>query len=238
MKTSHLVIILGIAISSSIIFGLTFKMPLEDTTQFSFESDIPPGTTPPPEIPLEDTTQFSFESPFREEHYSIEITGMKDIYRIGEQYDFSYIISGYGYSCGSKKITFPDQNGDTMKISSSSSCIAGASMEEFVIDSKKEFDTTSVHGKINNPGIYNVTVTFDRPSRDFPTTAIKEFRVPPLNSWYNNQMRDADLQTVMNSCANDSPKERMTNSLRYTNETHAFLNLGCEWKKIGKFMGD
>jgi hypothetical protein len=214
MKTSHLVIMLGIAISSSIIFGLTFKMPLEDTTQFSFES------------------------PFREEHYSIEITGMKDIYRIGEQYDFSYIISGYGYSCGSKEVTFPDQNGDTMKIISSSSCIAGAPMEEFVFDSKKEYDTQSVHGKINNPGTYNVTITFDRPSQDFPTTAIKEFHVPPINSWYNNQLRDADLQTVKDSCANDSPKERMTNALRYTNETHVFLNLGCEWKKIGKFVGE
>jgi len=178
------------------------------------------------------------EPQFREEHYSIEITGMKDIYRIGEQYDFSYIISGYGYSCGSKEITFPDQNGNTMKIISSSSCIAGVPMKEFVIDSQKEYDMTSVHGTIKIPGIYNVIIAFDRPSQDFPTTAIKEFRVPPINSWYNNQMKDADLQTVMNSCANDSPKERMINSLRYTNNTHVFLNLGCEWKKIGVFVGN
>lgn len=214
MKTSHLVIILGIIISSSIIFGLTFKMPLDDTTQFSFES------------------------PLREEHYSIEITGMKDIYRIGEQYDFSYLITGYGYSCGSKKITFPDQNGETMAMFSSSSCIAGVPMTDFVIDSQTDVSAQSVHGTINIPGIYNVTITFDRPSRDFPTTAIKEFRVLPINSWHNNQMTDTDLQTVIDSCANDSPNERITNSLRYTNETHVFLNLGCEWKKIGKFVGE
>ena len=177
-------------------------------------------------------------SPIGEEHYSIEITGMNDIYRIGEQYDFSHIISGYGYSCGSKEITFPDQNGNIMKIISSSSCLAGVPMKDFILDAQKQYDTTSVHGTIKIPGIYNVTVTFDRPSQDFPTIAIKEFRVPPINSWYNNQPRDTDLQTVMDSCTNDSPKERMTNSLRYTNETHVFMNLGCEWKKIGKFMGD
>lgn len=60
----------------------------------------------------------------------------------------------------------------------------------------------------------------------------------PINSWYNNQMSDTDLQTVIDSCANDSPKERMKNSLRYTNETHVFMNLGCEWKKIGIFVGE
>ena len=60
----------------------------------------------------------------------------------------------------------------------------------------------------------------------------------PINSWYNNQMRDTDLQTVIDSCANDSPKERMRDGLRYTNETHVFMNLGCEWKKIGIFVGE
>ncbi len=186
----------------------------------------------------EKRTSIESEPPFREEHYSIEITGMKDIYRIGEQYDFSYIISGYGNSCGSKTITFPDQDGNTMKTISNSSCIAGVPMKEFVLDSQKQYDTTSVHGTIKIPGIYNVTVTFDRPSQEFPTTAIKEFRVPPINSWYNNQTRDTDLQTVIDSCANDSAKERMTNSLRYTNDTHVFMNHGCEWHTLGTYVGE
>jgi hypothetical protein len=202
MKTSHIIIILGIVISSSIVFAILF------------------------------------ESPFREEYYEIEITGMKDIYLVGEQYDFSYIISGYGYQCGSKKVSFPDQNGEITKIISSSSCIAGVPMEEFVFDIQKEYGTTFGHIALNNPGTYTVSVTFDRPNQNFPTTVSKEFRVPPINSWYYNQMSDTDLQTVMDSCANDSPKERMANSLRYSNGTHVFLNLGCEWKKIGKFMSD
>lgn len=141
MKTSHILIILGIIITGSIIFALTFEFP------------------------------------FEKEHYEIKITGMKDVYLAGEQYDFSYIISGYGYSCGSKYVTFPDQNGEIMTIGSGSSCIAGVPMKEFVIDSKKEYDTTSVHGKIQNLGRYNVTVTFDRPSQYNPTTAAKEFHV-------------------------------------------------------------
>ena len=49
--------------------------------------------------------------------------------------------------------------------------------EEFVLDAQKEYDTTSVHGIIKKPGTYNVTISFDRPSQDFPTTASKEFRV-------------------------------------------------------------
>ena len=214
MKTILLIITLGIIITGSVVFGVTFKMPLD-------ESEI------------------GFESPFREEHYSIEITGMKDIYLIGEQYDFSYVISGYGYLCGSKKITFPDQNGDTRMIHSSSSCIAGVPMTEFVIDSQTDFSAQSVHGTVNIPGTYNVTITFDRPSRDSPTSAIKEFLVPGINSWYNNRMTDTDdLQTVIDSCANDSSKERMTDSLRYSNGTHVFLNLECKWQKIGQYLGE
>ncbi len=127
-------------------------------------------------MPL-DNSGIGLESPFREEYYEIEITGMKDVYFVGEQYDFSHIISGYGYSCGSKEVTFPDQNGDTMKTISGSSCIAGVPMKEFLIDSQKEYGTTSVHGKIKNPGTYTVTVSFDRPIQNFPTTVSKEFHV-------------------------------------------------------------
>ncbi len=214
MKVIFIIAILGIVIGISVVFGLTFKFPVDSDDQMGLGS------------------------PFKDEHYTIEITGMKDIYRIGEQYDFSYIISGYGYSCGSKEVNFPDQDGNIVGLISSSSCIAGVPMKDFVFDIQNERGTTYGHVKLKNPGTYNVTITFDRPSQDFPTTAIKEFRVPSINSWYNNQLRDTDLQTVIDSCANDSPKERMTNSLRYTNETHVFMNLGCEWKKIGKFMGD
>ena len=62
------------------------------------------------------------------------------------------------------------------------------SKANFVLDSQKQHDTTSVHGTVKIPGIYNVTVTFHRPNQEFPTIAIKEFHVAPVNSWYNNQM--------------------------------------------------
>ena len=152
MKDNHLIIIVGIVITGSVIFGVTIKVPLDGSGQISFESPL-------------------------KEHYSIEITGMKDIYHIGEQYDFSYVISGYGYSCGSKMITFPDQNGDTMGMGTSSSCAGGTQMKGFVYDVQKQIGSQDVHGVIKIPGIYNVTVTFDRPSQEFPTTAFKEFRV-------------------------------------------------------------
>jgi len=112
-----------------------------------------------------------------QEHYAIEITGLKDVYIVGERYDFSYIISGYGNSCGSKTVTFPDSNGDTIGSASSASCIANLPMGMFVFDIQKEYGTTYGHVGIKNPGTYTVTVTFDRPSKYFPTTVSKEFRV-------------------------------------------------------------
>lgn len=243
MKTSFLIIIVGLIILSSVIFVLIWNdIPEECDEKCEIEMRrIGAGESGHGIFdPFEKHSEIELDSsPIREEHYSIEITGMKDIYRIGEQYDFSHIISGYGYSCGSKEITFPDQNGNTMKIISGSSCLAGVPMKDFALDSQKQYDTTSVHGTVNIPGTYNVTVTFDRPSRDSPTSAIKEFLVPGINSWHNNRMTDTDdLQTVIDSCANDSSKERMTDSLRYSNGTHVFLNLGCKWQTIGEFMGE
>jgi len=185
MKTKYTIIILGIIISISVIFGATFKMPL-------------------------DGSGISFESPFTEEHYSIEITGMKDVYRIGEQYDFSYVISGYGHSCGSREITFPDQNGDVTSLHFNPLCIGGVPLKESIVDPKKQHEITSVHGKINNPGTYNVTVTFDSPSRDSPTTAIHEFSV--ISSESDHQMNPDESITSkkipfdVEKCAFDGAK--------------------------------
>jgi len=112
-----------------------------------------------------------------QEHYEIEITGLKDVYIVGERYDFSYILSGYGHSCGGKTVTFPDSNGDIIGSASSASCIANLSMEMFVFDIQKERGTTYGHVGIKNPGTYTVTVIFDQPNKYFPTTASQEFRV-------------------------------------------------------------
>ncbi len=112
-----------------------------------------------------------------QEHYAIEITGLKDVYIVGERYDFSYILSGYGHPCGGKTVTFPDSNGDTIASASSASCIANLPMGIFVFDIQKEQGTTYGHVEIKNPGTYTITVTFDKPSQYFPTTVSKEFRV-------------------------------------------------------------
>ncbi len=153
MKTSLIIVILGVLIGVSVVFGLTFN--------FTVDSNSP----------------IIFESPFKEEHYEIEITGMKDVYLVGEQYDFSYIISGYGHLCGSKTVTFPDQIGNTMKIISSSSCVAGIPMKEFVFDIQKDQGTTYGHVKLKNPGLYVVAVEFERSDNSEPTQSGHNFHV-------------------------------------------------------------
>jgi len=120
---------------------------------------------------------YGYDEKSPREYYEIEITGLKDVYIVGERYDFSYIISGYGNSCGSKTVTFPDSNGDTIGSASSASCIANLPMGIFVFDIQKEQGTTYGHVEMKNPGTYTVTVTFDKPSKYFPTTVSKEFRV-------------------------------------------------------------
>lgn len=262
MKTSFLIIIVGLIILSSVIFVAIWYSILEECDDKceherraieagkivtgSYELEKPlclggRGMILNEDCEIIGKYDVSTEMPIVEnkEQYSIEITGLNKIYRIGEQYDFSYVITGYGYSCGSKDVSFPDQNGDLVTISSSGLCAADVPMKNFVFDIQKESGTTYGHVGLKNPGTYNVTVTFDRPSRDSPTTATKEFLVPGINSWYNNRMMDTDdLQTVIDSCANDSSKERMTDSLRYSNGTHVFLNLECKWQKIGQYLGD
>lgn len=140
MKTSLLIVIVGILITISIIFALTFEFPSQ------------------------------------KEHYEIKITGMKDVYLVGERYDFSYILSGYGNSCSSKKVTFPDQNGDTIQIISSSSCIANTPMKEFTFDIQKN-GTTYGHVGVKNPGIYGIGVEFERSATFEPTQGGHNFHV-------------------------------------------------------------
>jgi len=153
MKTGLIIVILGVVIGLSVVLGLTLRLPVDSNSPISFESS------------------------FREEYYEIEITGMKDVYLVGERYDFSYIISGYGNSCGSKTVSFPDQNGDTTQIISSASCVAGTPMKEFVFDIQKEYGTTYGHVGIKNPRTYTVGVEFERSSNFEPTQSGHSFHV-------------------------------------------------------------
>lgn len=77
---------------------------------------------------------------------------------------------------------------------------------------------------------------------DVNPACVKPESIPKLSKrgWISEMDEHSSLafKKVMDSCANDSSKERMTNILRYSNGTYAFMNLGCDWKKIGKYMGE
>ena len=150
MNNKTLYAILGIIIASAIIFAVTIQIPLDSETVVQF--------------------------PFKTEHYDIQITGMKNVYTVGERYDFSYILSGYGNQCGSKKVYFPDENGTTTVIASSSSCIADIPMMDFVFDIQKERGTTFGHVSLKQPGYYTVAVEFER-GESHPTLKGHQFFV-------------------------------------------------------------
>ena len=143
--------VIGIAITAAVILGIMLKISLDDSDGAGF---VPP-----------------------KENYQIQIIGMKDVYKTGERYDFSYVISGYGYECGSKKVTFPDENGDTMMIYSSSSCVANAPMKDFVFDAQKEQGTTFGHVSLKSAGHYGVAVEFEQSSNFEPTQKGDDFFV-------------------------------------------------------------
>lgn len=124
MKTSYIIIVLGIAITGSVIFAVTFEFPSS-------------------------------------EYYELEITGLKETYLVGEPYSFSYIVSGYGYSCGSNRVTFPINQTDYVTVGSSSSCVASPMMP-FYTDILKTYGRTYGNIGLEQAGNYTVTVWFER----------------------------------------------------------------------------
>ncbi len=117
------------------------------------------------------STKISFE-----EHYEIEIIGLEDEYSTDEEYSFDFVISGYGYGCANYQVSYPDGNGILIGTGAQSRCAAQTSMYEFEIKSLDRHGTLG-NVAIEKPGTYAVTVTFEKPSKYFPTTVNKEFRV-------------------------------------------------------------
>lgn len=109
------------------------------------------------------------------EHYEIEITGLKDTYLVGEPYSFSFILSGYGYSCGGVTITWPVNKTSSQNTGWIPSC-AQTLPSSFIIDEKKEYGRTYGHIALDETGNYTVSVKFER-GTDGPTIAEKSFRV-------------------------------------------------------------
>lgn len=111
-----------------------------------------------------------------EEYYKIEILGLKDEYMVGEEYSFYFVVSGNGYSCANYQVIYPDENGNIMHMGAEVLCASEQSMHEFnfnPLGGKRTLGNTG----IDKPGTYTVTVTFEKPSKYYPTTISKEFRV-------------------------------------------------------------
>ncbi len=155
MKTVVPITIIGIVVAASIIFGVI-------TMSFNESS---PKTD-------------SFPSLNEEEHYQIEITGMKDVYYVDEPYSFSYVLSGFGDSCGSIDVTYPTDENENITMSSKGLC-SETTPRDFVWDIQKERGTTFGHVKLD-PGKYFVKVEFKK--HDIVVSETKSFTVKLPNT--------------------------------------------------------
>jgi len=92
-------------------------------------------------------------------HYSLEIQGMKDTYLIGEEYSFYYTLSGFGNTCHSWIVSYPDQNGEIKKAGEAVDCSRHTN-KELSYDSRKDLRKfSSLVPKVE--GKYNVTVSLE-----------------------------------------------------------------------------
>lgn len=150
------------------------------TTFFVWESiDNPTALSPPVEMEFVILTEKSVpvsKNKKLQEHYEIEILGLKDKYSVGEKYSFYFVISGYGYACANYDVKYPDENGNTITMGAEVLCAAEQHMTEFEINDSERKGTVG-NTAIQNLGTYTVTVTFERPNQYFPTSASKTFEV-------------------------------------------------------------
>lgn len=183
---------------------------------------------------------------YQGEHYTIEITGLKETYLVGERYSFSYIISGYGYMCGRQDVTFPDQHGNPVTLSTSAVCTEEAAMEDFSFDVREYRGTTFGHIKILNPGTYAVSVAFDTHTLESPAVAVEQFDVMDGSPRYERYLDEDDelnfglmydkdriaidpLQRILDWCdyPGDTPEGLYFD---WNNSTHHIDSEDCEWR--------
>ena len=149
MKTNAIVPIIGVISAVSIILGLIFT----SLTDPNMDTD--------------------YESPFEDEHYKIEIMGIKDTYFVGESYSFSYILSGFGNPCGSIDVTYPVNDSENITMISRGLC-AESTSKKFVWNIQEEGGSTFGHANLS-PGKYFVTVEFEK--NDIFVSETKSFTV-------------------------------------------------------------
>ncbi len=223
MKTRYFIIVLGIIIAISVIFALTLK------------------------ILLDDDPQISFESPFREEYYEIQITGLKDVYSIGEKYSFSVIFSGYGTGCFSYDVTYPINSTDSTTVATERSCISDAPLRDFVWDLKKDEGRSYGHITLDDPGKYTVRVSID--SGQLFDSAVSEFTFLVEESIDNKQKPLPKPETKNIIIISDKIPQRnivpititeMTTSIRPIDEVTSwgFSLLNIEMSTLGKYWGN
>ena len=155
MKTIAIIIVIGIVVVASVIFGLSFK----SFTESDSKADL--------FLPIN-----------KEEHYQIEITGMKDMYYADEPFSFSYVLSGFGDSCGSIDITYPANEHENITLGSKGLC-SETTPRDFVWDIQKERGTTFGHVKLDS-GKYFVKVEFKK--NDITLSETKDFTVKLPNA--------------------------------------------------------
>ncbi len=92
-------------------------------------------------------------------HYTLEIQGMKEEYFVGEEYSFYYTLVGYGNTCHSWTVFYPDQNGEIKKAGEAVDCTRHTN-KELDYDSRNESRMFS--SKVPQiEGKYNVTVSLE-----------------------------------------------------------------------------
>lgn len=125
----------------------------------------------------------SFQEPqlqLVKEHYNLEIIGLKETYHIGESYSFSYILSGFGSSCGGISVIFPENKTNNFTEGSIPSCLK-TMPTNFVLDMQKTYGKTYGHIALKESGNYTVTVKFEK-GENGPTIATKSFIVDDFQS--------------------------------------------------------
>ncbi len=90
-------------------------------------------------------------------HSTLEIHGMKDSYTVGEKYSFYYTLEGFGRSCHSVTVNYPNNEGKIIGWGVDRDCNTEIQNKEFFYDSREhEFHHDSLVPQI--PGIYKVSV--------------------------------------------------------------------------------
>ena len=184
-----------------------------------------------------------YDAQLRPSNYTLEIQGMKEMYYAGEEYSFYYTLSGYGNTCHSWTVFYPDENSE-VKIAGEAIDCTEPTNKELSYDSRK--DSRKFASQVPKlEGTYNVTVSLENIE-----PAVFEFSVipkpqPEITSRYekyldeNNELTFNlrydkngiiidDLQRILDWCdySGEKPKGWY---FEWNNQTHHINSDDCKW---------